>query len=67
MNCHFNSPLARESKSQGYDNKTLKKIIARRKMDRADLVESDSMLELYEEAIRKAEKAAFDKSVAEGA
>jgi len=37
-----------EAKSSGFDTKVLRKVIARRKMDRADLSEFEAVLELYE-------------------
>ena len=40
-----------EAKGEGFDVKTLKKVVARRRMDRADKQESDQLLELYESAI----------------
>lgn len=54
-----------EAKGQGFDTKTLRVAIRRRAMDTAKRQEQDSMLELYEEALRAAEKAAFTQSVAE--
>jgi uncharacterized protein (UPF0335 family) len=55
-----------EAKAHGFDTKTLRQVISRRKMDTATRDEMDAMLELYEGAITAAEKAAFKKSVAEG-
>lgn len=46
-----------EAKATGFDTKTLRKVLARRKMDPAVRQESDALVELYEEAIRNAEKA----------
>ena len=37
-----------EAKSGGFDVAVLRKVIARRKMDRADLSEFEAVLELYE-------------------
>lgn len=56
-----------EAKATGFDTKTLRKAIQRRKMDSTARQEGDALLELYEDAIRKAEKAAFDKSMGDGA
>lgn len=55
-----------EAKGQGFDTKILRQVIARRKMDNATRAEVDAMLDLYESGIKAAEKAAFNKSVAEG-
>lgn len=55
-----------EAKGTGFDTKILRQVIRRRKMDTADRMEGDSILELYEEAIRKAQKALTDASLAEG-
>jgi len=40
-----------EAKSRGYDTKTLRKLVAMRKLDPADLSEGEAVLELYREAI----------------
>jgi uncharacterized protein (UPF0335 family) len=40
-----------EAKGDGYDTKIIRKVIARRKRDRADLAEEEAILELYEAAI----------------
>ncbi|WP_375175579.1 DUF2312 domain-containing protein [Pseudooceanicola sp.] len=40
-----------EAKARGYDVKTIKKIIARRKRDRDDIAEEEAILELYLEAL----------------
>lgn len=45
-----------EAKGVGFDTKILGQVLRRRKMDTADRVELDSILELYEETIREAEK-----------
>lgn len=37
-----------EAKGQGFDVKILRKLIARRKRDRDELAEEESLLELYE-------------------
>lgn len=51
-----------EAKGMGYDTKILGVVLRRRKMDKADLLEADSLLEMYEEAIRDAEALEFAKS-----
>lgn len=45
-----------EAKAVGLDTAILRVAIRRRKMQVADVQEHDAMLELYEEALRKAEK-----------
>lgn len=45
-----------EAKATGFDSKTLRKVIARRKMDPSARTEGDALLELYEETVRTAEK-----------
>ena len=40
-----------EAKGEGYDVKTLKKVIQRRRMDRADRQEADALLDLYESTL----------------
>lgn len=40
-----------EAKSNGYDTKTLREIIRRRKMDRADLEKQEAILETYMAAL----------------
>ena len=37
-----------EAKSEGYDTKIMRKVIARRKRDKDDLAEEESLIELYE-------------------
>lgn len=56
-----------EAKATGFDAATLRKVIARRKKNAGDVEEADSLLELYEDTIRKAEKAQTEKSIADGA
>jgi uncharacterized protein (UPF0335 family) len=56
-----------EAKATGFDSATLRKVIARRKRDAGEVEESDALMELYEETLKKAEKAQKDKSVADGA
>lgn len=40
-----------ESKSAGFDVKVLRQVIARRKRERADLEEMETLLEVYERAL----------------
>lgn len=40
-----------EAKGTGFDTKIIRKVIQRRKMDKADRQEQDSLLELYEIAL----------------
>jgi uncharacterized protein (UPF0335 family) len=40
-----------EAKGRGYDTKVLRQVIARRKRDRAELAESEAILEMYETAM----------------
>lgn len=44
-----------EAKGRGYDAKIIRKVIARRKRDRADLAEEAAILEVYEAALEGAE------------
>lgn len=44
-----------ELKGQGFDTGTFRKLLRRRAMDPAKREEQDSLLDLYEEAVRKAE------------
>lgn len=39
------------AKAQGYDTKIIRKVIARRKRDKAALAEEESLIEMYEEAL----------------
>ena len=43
--------LFSEAKAQGYDTRIMRKVITRRKRDKDDLAEEDSLLEMYESAI----------------
>lgn len=43
-----------EAKSQGFDTKVLRKLIARRKRDRNTLAEEEAILEMYESALMAA-------------
>lgn len=42
-----------EAKGNGFDTKTLREIIKRRRMDADERAERDHMLELYEKALNK--------------
>lgn len=44
-----------EAKGNGYDAKIIRKVVARRKRDRADLAEEAAVLELYEAALEGGE------------
>lgn len=55
-----------EAKSMGFDTKIMRQAIARRKLDSATRQEMDAMLDLYEEAISRAEKAQVAQSVKDG-
>lgn len=44
-----------EAKGRGYDTKIIRKVIARRKRDRADLAEEAAILEVYEAALEGGE------------
>ena len=44
-----------EAKGDGYDTKIIRKVIARRKRDRADLAEEEAILEMYENALEVGE------------
>ena len=55
-----------EAKSVGFDTKTIRKLISLRKMDPADRAEAAAMLDLYNEAVRKAEAAQTAQSREDG-
>ena len=40
-----------EAKSRGYDTRVMRKVIALRKRDAADLAEEEAVLQLYKEAL----------------
>ena len=40
-----------EAKGRGYDTRILRKVIAMRKRDKADLEEEEAVLEMYKEAL----------------
>lgn len=40
-----------EAKGLGYDTKALRKVLARRKRDREEVLNEDTMIELFEEAL----------------
>jgi uncharacterized protein (UPF0335 family) len=45
------SEVFKEAKGNGFDIKTLKKLIQRRRVQASDLQEQDALLELYEAAV----------------
>lgn len=51
-----------EAKGVGFDTKILRTVLRRRKMDVADRVEADALLDTYEQAIIQAEKQQLKKS-----
>lgn len=55
-----------EAKGVGFDTKILSQVLRRRKMDTADRMTADSMLELYEEAVRAEEKRQTTESLEQG-
>lgn len=54
-----------ESKGMGFDTAILRKVVQRRKHLASDIMEADSILETYEEAVRQAEKAELAQSEAD--
>ena len=40
-----------EAKARGYDTKVMRKVIALRKRDKADIAEEETVLEMYREAL----------------
>lgn len=44
-----------EAKGSGYDVKILRKVLARRKRERSEVIEEDKMLALYEKALEGVE------------
>ena len=55
-----------EAKSMGFDTGVLRKVMQRRKKNAADVQEADAILDLYESAIRDAEKKKLAQSIADG-
>ena len=55
-----------EAKAVGLDTKILRKIVQLRKMDAADRQELEAMMDLYWEAVDKAEKQQLQASEAKG-
>lgn len=51
-----------EAKAQGFDPKIMKIVLSRRQMERADVVERDDMIRLYEDALLGGGKKAGTKS-----
>ncbi len=48
------SEVYSETKAAGFDKKTLRKLVARRRKDRSDVVEEDALLDMYEAAMARA-------------
>jgi uncharacterized protein (UPF0335 family) len=55
-----------EAKATGFDVKTLRKLLARRKLNATDRMEGDALLELFEAAVTNAEKRERAASQASG-
>ena len=55
-----------EAKGVGFDTKTIRKLISLRKMDPTQRAEAAAMLDLYNEAVRKAEAAQTAQSREDG-
>jgi uncharacterized protein (UPF0335 family) len=55
-----------EAKGTGFDTKTIRNVIRRRKADAADLQEADAMLTLYEDAVKEAQAAALRTAEPDG-
>lgn len=58
--------VAGEAKAEGFDVGMIRKVIQRRKVDRASRDEADALLEVYEEAVEAEEKARFNQSAKDG-
>jgi uncharacterized protein (UPF0335 family) len=56
-----------EAKGVGFDPKIITMVLRRRKMDAADRMEQDDILDLYERAVREAAAEQVKASEAEGA
>jgi uncharacterized protein (UPF0335 family) len=54
-----------EAKAHGFDTKILRQVIKLRKMDRADLAEQESLLEVYMDALGMNSVAPADAEAAE--
>lgn len=55
-----------EAKSMGFDTKTMRKVLSRRKLDGATRQEMDALMDLYEESVTRAEKRQVAQSVEDG-
>ena len=53
------------AKAHGFDTKILRQVIKLRKMDRAELAEQESLLEIYMDALGMQTQAAADAEAAE--
>lgn len=47
----FKKEVLQEAKAVGFDTKTLREVIKRRKIDREERMERDDMIKVYEESI----------------
>lgn len=54
-----------EAKAHGFDTKILRQVIKLRKLDRAELAEQESLLEIYMDALGMQSQAAADAEAAE--
>ena len=54
-----------EAKAHGFDTKILRQVIKLRKLDRAELAEQESLLEIYMDALGMQTQAAADAEAAE--
>ena len=54
-----------EAKAHGFDTKILRQVIRLRKLDRAELAEQESLLEIYMDALGMQTQAAADAEAAE--
>lgn len=55
-----------EAKSQGFDTKIIRKVIALRKMDPSDRAELQALVDTYMDALRESERAETQQSQEEG-
>lgn len=55
------SEVYSEAKANGFDVKIMRIVLQRRKMESAEVIERDSLIELYERALRGNEKGAGTK------
>lgn len=50
------SEVYAETKAAGFDKRTLRKLVVRRRKDRTDVIEEDELLEMYEAAMVAADE-----------